>query len=94
MLSFMPWAVMAIGSAGSGVIVDAALARGCDLTAVRRVVQTAAFMGPVVALLLLASKGAAASPTLAVLCLVSTLGVRAHALKVFVSMSSVRRAAT
>eukprot|EP00873_Tetraselmis_striata_P029954 jgi/Tetstr1/450218/TSEL_037256.t1 len=75
LLSFLPWAVMALGSLCSGALVDAALQAGYPLRTVRRTVQTVAFAGPVAALLLLANQGTTASPTLAVLCFVATLGI-------------------
>ena len=76
MLSFLPWAVMAFGSVTSGALVDRILQAGVPTKLVRQVVQSISFLIPMLALVLLGSKGAEVSTTTAVICFVVTLGVR------------------
>ena len=72
-MSFLPWLVMAIGSSLSGLFSDALVHRGFDRTEVRKLVQTLAFMGPVIPLLLLARGGL--TPTGAVVAMTLALGL-------------------
>jgi ACS family sodium-dependent inorganic phosphate cotransporter/ACS family sodium-dependent inorganic phosphate cotransporter-like MFS transporter 9 len=72
LMSFLPWAVMALGSSLSGVLSDALVARGAAPTAVRKAVQTAAFLGPVAPLLALAAGGL--TPAQGVACMTLALG--------------------
>lgn len=51
LMSFLPWLVMALGSSASGVLSDALVRWGVfTTTGVRKVVQSIAFLGPVVPL--------------------------------------------
>ncbi|KAG7667865.1 putative anion transporter 4, chloroplastic [Nannochloris sp. 'desiccata'] len=73
-MSFLPWLVMAAGSSFSGIISDALVRSGTmSPTAVRKSVQTIAFLGPVVPLLILAAGGL--TPTQAVVAMTMALGI-------------------
>jgi hypothetical protein len=74
-MSFLPWALMAAGSSLSGLLSDALVARGAAPTAVRKAVQTVAFLGPVPPLLLLAARGGALGAAGAVACMTAALGL-------------------
>jgi hypothetical protein len=73
LLSLLPWLVMAIGSSASGLLADGLVARGANVTSVRKGMQSVAFLGPVAALLVLASPGV--TPPVAVLCMTAALGI-------------------
>lgn len=74
LMSFLPWAVMAVGSSASGVVSDALVRSGAlSPTAVRKVVQSVAFLGPVAPLAALAAGGLA--PGAAVAAMTAALGV-------------------
>jgi len=53
-LAFLPWLVMAVGSSASGVLADSLIARGVNVTSVRKVLQSIALMVPAAALMVLA----------------------------------------
>jgi len=73
-MSFLPWLVMAAGSSFSGIISDALVRSGTmSPTSVRKSVQTIAFLGPVVPLLVLAGGGL--TPTQAVVAMTMALGI-------------------
>jgi ACS family sodium-dependent inorganic phosphate cotransporter/ACS family sodium-dependent inorganic phosphate cotransporter-like MFS transporter 9 len=73
-MSFLPWLVMAAGSSFSGIISDALVRSGTlSPTAVRKIVQTIAFLGPVAPLLVLAAGGL--TPTQAVVAMTCALGI-------------------
>lgn len=63
---------MAVGSSMAGLLADWLVARGVHVTAVRKGLQTVAFLVPAVALLVLAQPGI--SPAAAVGCLTVALG--------------------
>lgn len=73
LMSFVPWVVMAIGSSAAGLLADGLVARGVPVLRVRKRIQTVAFLGPVVALMVLSSPGI--SPPLALLCMTAALGI-------------------
>ncbi|GBF90924.1 anion transporter, chloroplastic-like [Raphidocelis subcapitata] len=73
LLSFLPWLVMAVGSSAAGVLADSLIARGVDVTAVRKGMQTVSMLVPAAALLLLSQPGL--SPAAAVACMTAALGV-------------------
>lgn len=54
-VSFLPWLIMAIGSSCSGVISDALVRRGFNRTLVRKIVQSVAFLGPLIPLITLSA---------------------------------------
>ena len=64
--------VMAVGSSAAGLLADQLVRHGMPVTAVRKRIQTIAFLGPAAALLVLANR--AISPVLAVTCLTIALG--------------------
>lgn len=70
--AFLPWLVMAVGSSLAGVLADGLVARGHDVTTVRKGIQTVAFLVPAVALLVLSQPGI--SPGAAVACMTVALG--------------------
>jgi ACS family sodium-dependent inorganic phosphate cotransporter/ACS family sodium-dependent inorganic phosphate cotransporter-like MFS transporter 9 len=73
-MSFLPWLVMAAGSSFSGIISDALVRSGTmSPTAVRKSVQTIAFLGSVVPLLVLAAGGL--TPSQAVAAMTMALGI-------------------
>jgi MFS family permease len=72
-MSFVPWLVMATGSSVSGLLSDGLVRAGVAPTRVRKVVQTVAFLGPVVPLFVLAAGGLTA--TQAVLAMTAALGL-------------------
>eukprot|EP00887_Chlorella_sp_A99_P000660 scaffold5.g660.t1 len=85
-LSFIPWVVMAAGSSAAGLLADALVGAGVDVTRrgmgtavggmlqeVRKGVQTVAFLGPVLALVLLSNHSI--SPAAAVACMAAALGI-------------------
>jgi len=63
---------MAVGSSAAGLLADGLVRRGMPVTAVRKRIQTVAFLGPAAALLVLANRGI--SPRAAVACLTVALG--------------------
>ena len=63
---------MAVGSSAAGLLADQLVRHGLPVTAVRKRIQTVAFLGPAAALLVLANR--AISPVLAVTCLTIALG--------------------
>ena len=73
LLSLLPWTVMAIGSSAAGWLADGLIVRGMSVTAVRKRLQTVAFLGPALALTVLTSP--AISPRLAVACMTAALGI-------------------
>ncbi|EFN57861.1 hypothetical protein CHLNCDRAFT_143323 [Chlorella variabilis] len=73
LMSFVPWVVMAVGSSAAGLLADGLVRRGVPVLRVRKGIQTAAFLGPVVALMALANP--AISPPLALLCMTAALGI-------------------
>lgn len=74
LMSFLPWLVMASGSSFSGIISDSLVRSGTlTPTAVRKIVQTVAFVGPVVPLLVLAAGGL--TPAQAVVAMTMALGI-------------------
>ena len=74
LMSFLPWLLMATGSSFSGVISDALVRSGkLSATAVRKIVQTVAFLGPVAPLIALAAGGL--TPGQAVLAMTAALGI-------------------
>ncbi|KAG1674590.1 hypothetical protein FOA52_001839 [Chlamydomonas sp. UWO 241] len=72
LLSFLPWLVMAAGSSASGLLADSLIAKGTDVTTVRKALQSIAFLVPAVALLVLGSPGI--SPAQAVAAMTVALG--------------------
>lgn len=70
--AFLPWLVMAAGSSLSGILADSLVARGWDVTTVRKVLQTVAFLVPAAALLVLIQPGL--STAQAVACMTVALG--------------------
>ncbi|KXZ57010.1 hypothetical protein GPECTOR_1g912 [Gonium pectorale] len=70
--AFLPWLVMAVGSSASGLLADHLVGSGVPVTAVRKRLQTVAFLVPAAALLLLAQPGI--SPAMAVGCMTVALG--------------------
>lgn len=72
-MSFVPWLVMASGSSISGLLSDGLVRAGVKPTRVRKVIQTVAFLGPVVPLFVLAAGGLTA--TQAVLAMTAALGL-------------------
>ena len=73
LMSFLPWLVMATGSSASGLLSDALVRSGVNTTAVRKGVQTVAFLGPVGPRLALAAGGL--SPGVAVAAMTGALGI-------------------
>ena len=66
LMSFLPWLVMAAGSSFSGLLSDALVRSGTlTPTATRKIIQSIAFLGPVVPLLLLAAGGLSAPQAVA-----------------------------
>ena len=74
LLSFVPWLAMAVGSSAAGLLADGLVARGVPVLSVRRGMQSVAFLGPVLALLVLGNPSSL-SPPLAVACLTAALGI-------------------
>lgn len=58
--------MMALGSSAAGFLADGLIGRGVPVTAVRKRLQTAAFLVPAAALMVLAQPGVAARPAAAV----------------------------
>ncbi|GAB4816678.1 hypothetical protein N2152v2_003724 [Parachlorella kessleri] len=73
LLSFIPWLVMAVGSSLAGLLADGLVRAGHSVVSVRKGVQTAAFLGPVAALLVLASPSITAGK--AVAAMTAALGI-------------------
>lgn len=74
LMSFLPWLVMATGSSASGLISDGLVRSGkLSPTAVRKIVQTVAFLGPVAPLIALAAGGL--TPGQAVAAMTLALGI-------------------
>ncbi|KAL4434256.1 hypothetical protein ABPG75_000697 [Micractinium tetrahymenae] len=73
LMSFVPWVVMAVGSTCAGLLADSLVRRGVPVLRVRKGIQTAAFLGPVLALSVLSNPGI--SPPLALLCMTAALGI-------------------
>jgi len=71
-MALLPWIVMALGSSLSGMLADSLVARGVNVTTVRKAVQTVAFLVPAVALLALSQPGL--SPQVAVGLMTAALG--------------------
>lgn len=71
--SLLPWIAMAVGSSMAGLIADGLVRLGVGKKAVRRLMQTVAFLGPVAALLVLSRPGISA--TKAVLSMTAALGI-------------------
>lgn len=72
-MSFVPWLVMATGSSASGLLSDSLVRSGVNPTTVRKVVQTVAFLGPILPLLALAAGGL--GTTQAVVAMTLALGI-------------------
>ncbi|KAK9828655.1 hypothetical protein WJX72_001353 [[Myrmecia] bisecta] len=73
LLAFIPWLVMACGSTMAGWLADSLVRRGVDVTRVRKGMQTVAFLGPAISLLVLANRGISAR--LALTCMTCALGI-------------------
>lgn len=71
-LSFLPWTVMAIGSTSAGLLADKLIKSGWSVTRVRKTLQTVAFLGPALALIILSRSK---DPRLAVACMTCALGI-------------------
>ncbi|GLI69264.1 hypothetical protein VaNZ11_013797 [Volvox africanus] len=70
--AFLPWLVMAVGSSAAGLLADNLVSRGVAVSAVRKGLQTVAFLVPAAALLVLSQPGI--SPAVAVGCMTLALG--------------------
>ncbi|GIM12297.1 hypothetical protein Vretimale_15667 [Volvox reticuliferus] len=70
--AFLPWLVMAVGSSAAGLLADALVSQGVAVSAVRKGMQTVAFLVPAAALLVLSQPGI--SPAMAVGCMTMALG--------------------
>lgn len=71
-LSFLPWTVMALGSTSAGLLADKLIKSGWSVTRVRKTLQTVAFLGPALALIILSRSK---DPRLAVACMTCALGI-------------------
>lgn len=71
-LSFLPWTVMALGSSAAGLLADGLIKKGVSVTQVRKRLQTVAFLGPALALVVLSRSK---DPRLAVACMTCALGI-------------------
>lgn len=71
-LSFLPWTVMAVGSTSAGLLADKLIKQGWSVTRVRKTLQTVAFLGPALALIILARSK---DPRIAVACMTCALGI-------------------
>ena len=85
LLSFLPWAVMAVASSVSGWVADELISRGVATARVRKLAQAFSFVGPALSLVLL---GAARTPAAACVCLVLALGCQAFGQAGFVANMS------
>jgi ACS family sodium-dependent inorganic phosphate cotransporter/ACS family sodium-dependent inorganic phosphate cotransporter-like MFS transporter 9 len=85
-LSLLPWAVMALGSSASGWIADGLIMKGVPVTRVRKFLQTASFLGPAGALLVL--QGTRSSAIVSMTCFIAALGLQSLGQAAFVANMS------